>query len=80
MRRCVSTLCHPDGLTGRGAVMSTQQRRTSSRLEVAVMFEPSRLAADHLADAYARVVPAVSRRSRPAAQPMPVVLLRRRQP
>ena len=60
--------------------MSTRQRRTSSRLEVTIMFEPNRLAADHLADAYARVVPVVSRRSRPAAQPMPAVLLRRTQP
>ena len=60
--------------------MSTRQRRTSARLEVAIVFEPNRLAADHLAEAYARVVPVVSRRSRSAAQPVPAPLLRRTQP
>ena len=60
--------------------MRTQQRRTSTRLEVAVVFEPSRLSADHMADAYARVVPVVSRRPRPAAQSVPTLLLRRTQP
>ena len=60
--------------------MRTQQRRTSTRLEVAIMFEPSRLSADHLADAYARVVPVVSRRSRSVVQPVPAPLLRMTQP
>jgi hypothetical protein len=60
--------------------MRTQQRRTSTRLEVTVVFEPSRLSADHMADAYARVVPVVSRRPRPAAQSVSAPLLRRTQP
>lgn len=60
--------------------MSTRQRRTSARLEVAIVFEPNRLAADHLAEAYARVVPVVSRRSRSAAQPVLASFLRRTQP
>ena len=60
--------------------MRTEQRRTSSRLEVAVVFEPSRLSTDHMADAYARVVPVVSRRPRPAAPSVPTPLLRRTQP
>jgi len=38
-------------------VMSNQERHARRMLEVKVMFEPTRLAADHLADAYAQVVP-----------------------
>jgi hypothetical protein len=60
--------------------MSTRQRRTSARLEVAIVFEPSRLAADHLTDAYARVVPVLSRRSRKPAQPAPALFLQRAKP
>jgi hypothetical protein len=60
--------------------MSTRQRRTSARLEVATVFEPDRLAADHVADAYAHVVPVVSRSSRTPVQPMPVLILRRTKP
>jgi hypothetical protein len=60
--------------------MSTRQRRTSARLEVAIVFEPSRLAASHLADAYARVVPVESRRPRTATQPVPALTLRRTKP
>ena len=48
--------------------MDTRQRRTNVRSRVAIVFEPSRLAADYLADAYARVVPLVSRRVKHAAQ------------
>jgi hypothetical protein len=57
--------------------MDTRQHRTSFRAKVAIVFEPSRLAAEHLADAYARVVPVVSRRSRHADQPMTWDLPRR---
>jgi hypothetical protein len=57
--------------------MGTRQRRTNVRSRVAIVFEPSRLAADYLADAYARVVPFVSRRARPAAQ-SPILNLPRR--
>jgi hypothetical protein len=38
-------------------VMSDKERPARRTLEVTVMFEPTRLAADHLADAYAQVVP-----------------------
>jgi hypothetical protein len=38
-------------------VMSNQERHARRMLEVTVMFEPTRLAADHLADASAQVVP-----------------------
>jgi hypothetical protein len=38
-------------------VMSNKERHARRMLEVRVMFEPTRLAADHLADAYAQVVP-----------------------
>ena len=38
-------------------VMSNQERHARRMLEVTVMFEPTRLAADPLADAYAQVVP-----------------------
>ena len=38
-------------------VMSNKERHARRTLEVTVMFEPTRLAADHLADAYAQVVP-----------------------
>ena len=38
-------------------VMSNQERHARRTLEVTVMFEPTRLGADHLADAYAQVVP-----------------------
>ena len=37
--------------------MSKQQSKTEKPLEVTIMFEPSRLAATHLADAYRQVVP-----------------------
>jgi hypothetical protein len=60
--------------------MSTRQRRTSARLEVAIVFEPNRLAADHMADAYAQVVPVLSRRSRTTLQPAPGLSLRRTKP
>jgi hypothetical protein len=43
--------------------MGTKQRRTNVRSRVAIVFEPSRLAADYLAEAYARVVPFVLRRT-----------------
>jgi hypothetical protein len=36
--------------------MSNEERH-ARRMEVRVMFEPTRLAADHLADAYAQGVP-----------------------
>lgn len=60
--------------------MTTRQRRTRVRLEVAIVFEPSRLAAEHLTDAYARVVPVVSQRSRVAVHPVVPGLLRRVRP
>ena len=37
--------------------MSKPKRPARPPLEVAIMFEPTRLAATHLADAYAQVVP-----------------------
>jgi hypothetical protein len=37
--------------------MSDKERHARRVLEVRAMFEPTRLAADHLADAYAQVVP-----------------------
>jgi hypothetical protein len=37
--------------------MSNKERHARRMLEVTVMFEPTRLATDHLADAYAQVVP-----------------------
>lgn len=57
--------------------MGTRQRRTNARSRVTIVFEPSRLAADYLADAYARVVPFVSRQARPAAQSAISNLMRR---
>lgn len=39
------------------AVMSKPKRNARPALEVTSMFEPSRLAAEHLADAYAQLVP-----------------------
>ena len=43
------------------AVMSKHSSRARTTLEVTIMFEPTRLAATHLADAYAQVVPLRSR-------------------
>lgn len=37
--------------------MSKGERKARRTLEVAIMFEPSRLSAEYLADAYAQVVP-----------------------
>lgn len=42
--------------------------RNQGPLVVRVDFEPNRLAADYLADAYAQVVPARCRRVRPACR------------
>jgi hypothetical protein len=38
-------------------MMSKPKRPSRRTLEVTIMFEPSRLASEHLADAYARLVP-----------------------
>jgi hypothetical protein len=45
--------------------MSKHTSKARARLEVTIMFEPTRLAARHLADAYAQVVPLRSRARRP---------------
>jgi hypothetical protein len=37
--------------------MGRKKRQEQDPLEVMIMFEPSRLAADHLAEAYRQVVP-----------------------
>ena len=50
--------------------MSKRESKARKVLEVSVMFEPSRLAADYLADAYAQVVPR-RRRSTPVEPPVP---------
>lgn len=42
--------------------MSKPERKARKTLEVKIMFEPSRLAAEYLADAYAQVAP-IRRRS-----------------
>ena len=68
MSACRVTFSPPlDQVVGWRIAMGTKQRRTNVRSRVAIVFEPSRLAADYLAEAYARVVPFVSRRTRPAA-------------
>ena len=46
--------------------MSKPKRPARPQLEVTIMFEPTRLAATHLADAYTQVVPL---RPRPAHLP-----------
>lgn len=79
-RPCVPFVQPPEELGEWRAAMSTRQRRTSARLEVAVVYEPNRLAADHLANAYTQVVPVVSRRSKTAAQSVPALILRRTKP
>ena len=53
--------------------MSNPKRKARPPLEVTIMFEPTRLAATHLVDAYAQVVPLQLRAAPvPAATP-PVV-------
>jgi hypothetical protein len=53
--------------------MAQRVRPVKTTLEVRVMYEPNRLAAAYLADAYARVVPIrwrpVDARSRPSGLP-----------
>lgn len=48
--------------------MRKSTRHTQRTLEVTIMFEPNRLAAEHLADAYAQLVPL---RRRKVAPPTP---------
>lgn len=52
--------------------MNKPQRNARQPLEVTIMFEPTRLAAAHLADAYAQVVPTLRR---PAKAPAVAVAL-----
>lgn len=46
--------------------MGKVKRNARKTLEVKIMFEPSRLAAEHLADAYSRLVPPRSRKTHPS--------------
>jgi len=49
--------------------MSKSKRNARQTLAVTIMFEPSRLATEHLADAYAQLVPLRRRKTaRPALQ------------
>jgi hypothetical protein len=47
--------------------MSKSKRKARQTLEVTIMFEPSRLATEHLADAYAQLVPLRRRKTARAA-------------
>ena len=44
--------------------MSKPKHQAQQALEVTIMFEPSRLSGEHLADAYAQVVPLRVRKAR----------------
>ncbi len=43
--------------------MSQAKRNARKTLEVKIMFEPSRLTAEHMADAYSQLVPLRSRKT-----------------
>jgi hypothetical protein len=63
--------------------MGKAKRNARTTLEVTIMFEPSRLAAEHLADAYSQLVPLRSRkpmRPKPEGQvqTMPAKVVTRR--
>jgi len=45
--------------------MGRSKRKVENALEVTIMFEPSRLAVDHLAEAYRQVVPPQGRKRKP---------------
>ena len=46
--------------------MGKVKRNARKTLEVKIMFEPSRLASEHLADAYSQLVPPRSRKANPS--------------
>jgi len=49
--------------------MGRSKQKTRNPLEVTTMFEPSRLAADHLVEAYRQVVPPQGRKRKPGEPP-----------
>lgn len=85
MRRCrISRPCAARLPVWENALMGHVNRTARKPLEVTIMFEPSRLAAEHLADAYRQLVPLRTRtirRSEPEvgseAQPAEVKTRRR---
>lgn len=46
--------------------MGRSKQKARNPLEVTIMFEPSRLAADHLVEAYRQVVPPQGRKRKPS--------------
>ncbi len=50
--------------------MGRSKQKARNPLEVMIMFEPSRLAADHLVEAYRQIVPPQGRKRKPGESPV----------